>query len=129
MSWQMYQLFYSEASELRPGPRFRLLRDALSHAARHMQGKSFAIRTPEGTWHRGDDGRAIFGRGGSGSHELPPMHADNLAIPSFVDDEEDTQPFGTGSGSHRTSESHKRRVVGTGPVHKLDETDTDWPPD
>ena len=123
MSWEMYQLFYSESSELRPGPRFKLLKDALAHAIRHCDGRSFAIRTPEGKWHRDDQGRSIFGRGGSGSYKVMERSREQLAMPDF--DEEDTQPFGAGSGSHRTSNS--RKVAGTGPVEKV--SNVTWPPD
>jgi len=118
----MYQLFFSEASELRPGPRFKLLKDALTHAARHSAGRSFAIRTPEGTWHHDDKGRSIFGRGGSGSYQVAPSKQNAEAIPQFVDEDEDTQPFGTGSGSHRTSK-RKQVVSGTGPIEKMDPSD------
>lgn len=84
----MYQVFYSSESEgLKPGPRFRLLKDALAHVDRDEE-RSYAIRAPDGTWHRdANSGRAIFGRGGRVERPF---------------EDEDTQPFGIGSGTHPT---------------------------
>ena len=62
MGWKMYQVWFSEDAEMQPGPRFRLLQDALRYVSRPDHDRSFAIRTPEGSWYRDDTGRAIFGR-------------------------------------------------------------------
>lgn len=130
MPWQMFQLFFSEAEGLHPGPKFRLLEDAVNHAHAHCAGRSFAIRTPEGRWHRDASGRAIFGRGGSGSFRVPETE-ELSGVPSPIDEDEDTQPFGTGSGTHLTVKPNKRLVHGTGPLMPTDdgdETNPDWPP-
>jgi hypothetical protein len=80
MGWKMYQVWYSEDAAMKPGPRFRLLQDALRYIARPDHERSFAIRTPEGEWYRDTSGRAIFGRSdaeqewmarGSGEHPVP----------------------------------------------------------
>ncbi len=124
MTWRMYQLWYSEAGNLRPGPRFRLLSDAIAHGLSQAGERSFAVRTPEGTWHRDSrTRRSIFGRGCSSSDVIiEPPDAPAICLPDI--DDEDTQPFGSGSKQHRL-----RTSTSSGLVEQDDEpTDVVWPP-
>jgi len=124
MNWQMFQVWYSESGRLRPGPRFRLLRDALRFGLKQVETRSFAIRTPEGTWHRDQStSRSIFGPGCTSPVVIvePPKKP---AISLANIDDEDTQPFGSGSRQHRVRTSSSAESF-----EDVDEpTDVIWPP-
>jgi hypothetical protein len=99
MSWAMYEVWMSTGGALRPGPRFRSLADALFHVRTHAARGSFAIRTPDGRWHRDTTGRSILGRReggvdraalarGSRPIDVSAHRATGIAIPEPRSDEE-----------------------------------------
>ena len=146
--WRMYQLWYSRGGHLEPGPKFRLLRDALAHGRGVGQPHSFAVRTPEGAWHRdAATERSIFDRSG----DQPDQHAGKDAsgqpaaqgaVPVPMGAAEPTQAFGSGSKQHQVSEQpHVSLQPHVSPEHRVHEersrtpesgddeaTDVGWPP-
>ena len=46
----MYEVWQSRSGPLRPGPRFRLLTDAMRYICEHTHESTFAVRLPDGAW-------------------------------------------------------------------------------
>ena len=57
MSERMYEVWWSRGEGTQKGPRFRILEDAIRYVSARSDRASFAIRNPDGTWHRGANGR------------------------------------------------------------------------
>lgn len=58
-----YEIWWTTGGGTQRGPRFRLLQDALHWIEQRSGIASFAIRTPDGSWHRWPgSGRAIRDR-------------------------------------------------------------------
>jgi hypothetical protein len=51
LSQPMYEIWRAHGGRSSKGPRFRLLCDALRHVHSQDDGATYAIRTPDGTWH------------------------------------------------------------------------------
>lgn len=58
-----YQVWTSIWQDLRPGPQFALLSEAIHYVRSHRGARSHAIRRPDGTWYRwSDDGTVVLPR-------------------------------------------------------------------
>jgi len=51
MRHQMFEVWLSKGQGLVPGPRFRVLEDAVRHAEENRESASYAIRKPFGGWY------------------------------------------------------------------------------
>ena len=47
---KLYEVWWSNGTGLRPGPKFRLLSDAERYIADHAADASFAVKSPDGRW-------------------------------------------------------------------------------
>lgn len=56
----MYEVWRSHGDGTRIGPRFRVLGDAVRHVYNEGPPGSYAIRYPDGSWHRWHTGEPIL---------------------------------------------------------------------
>lgn len=47
---KLYEVWWSNGTGLKPGPKFRLLADARRYVEAHQHEASYAVRSPDGAW-------------------------------------------------------------------------------